>query len=208
MRLFDRFDKVFCINLDRRPDRMLHFEEQVKKYDLGEFERVSAVDGRELDVSKLKISPGELGLILTNSKIIEKSISNRYESILIIEDDCVFSEEIKEIDSYFSVLPDDWDMLYMGGNHNTHMGILGPYYVNEKVCKLHSTYSTHFVAIKKKMFTRIFNNLRTKTKPLDMMYVDLQKENQVYSFYPALAKQIIDFSDIQNNITDYNWLIK
>jgi GR25 family glycosyltransferase involved in LPS biosynthesis len=208
MRLFDRFDKVFCVNLDRRPDRMLHFEEQVKKYNLGEFERVSAVDGKNLDISNFKISAGELGLVLTNLKIIEKSISNRYESILILEDDCIFTDEIKEVDSYFSVLPKDWDMLYMGGNHNTHMGILDPYYVNEKVCKLHSTYSTHFVGIKKLMFTKIYNMLRTKSKPLDMFYVELQKDNQVYSFYPALAKQIVDFSDIQNNVTDYNWLIK
>ena len=58
------------------------------------------------------------------------------------------------------------------------------------------------------MFTKIYNLLRTKTKPLDIFYVELQKTNQVYSFYPALVKQIVDFSDIQNNITDYNWLIK
>jgi hypothetical protein len=32
-------------------------------------------------------------------------------------------------------------------------------------------------------------------------------ENDI-TFYPVLVKQIVDFSDIQNNIIDYNWLIK
>jgi hypothetical protein len=34
MRLFDRFDKVYCVNLDRRPDRLENFENQVKKLSL------------------------------------------------------------------------------------------------------------------------------------------------------------------------------
>ena len=34
MRLFDRFDKVYCINLDRRTDRMENFNNEVVKYNL------------------------------------------------------------------------------------------------------------------------------------------------------------------------------
>ena len=41
-----------------------------------------------------------------------------------------------------------------------------------------------------------------------LVYSMLQKENNCYTFYPRLSTQIIDFSDIQNKITDYNWLIQ
>ena len=37
MKLFDRFNKVYCVNLDKRPDRLENFKNQVEKYDLGEF---------------------------------------------------------------------------------------------------------------------------------------------------------------------------
>lgn len=210
MKLFDRFDKVYCVNLDKRPDRLENFKNQVEKYDLGEFTRVSAVDGSNINLNEYgnDLKPGELGLVLTNLKIIKEAKENNYESILILEDDCSFTDEILNIENYFSKLPLDWDMLYMGGNHNTHMGVQGPIVVNEKVVKLHSTYSTHFIGIKKTLFDHIEIILSKYKEPLDVSYVKLQKIFNIYSFYPAIAKQIVDFSDIQNSITDYNWLIK
>ena len=210
MKLFDRFNKVYCVNLDKRPDRLENFKNQVEKYDLGEFTRVSAVDGSNINLNEYgnDLKSGELGLVLTNLKIIKEAKENNYESILILEDDCSFTDEILNIENYFSKLPLDWDMLYMGGNHNTHMGVQGPIVVNEKVVKLHSTYSTHFIGIKKTLFDHIEIILSKYKEPLDVSYVKLQKIFNIYSFYPAIAKQIVDFSDIQNSITDYNWLIK
>lgn len=210
MKLFERFDKVYCINLDRRPDRYENFKNEVKKYDLGEFEKVSAVDGKNLDMSLFNttLKTGELGLTLTNLEIIKDAEKNNFGTILILEDDCTFEPEIKNIEGYFNLLPSDWDMLYMGGNHNTHMGVQPPKKINEKVCKLHTTYSTHFVGLKKSVFEHIKVLLSKNKNPLDVCYVTLQKIFNVYSFYPAIAKQIVDFSDIQNYNTDYNWLIK
>jgi hypothetical protein len=149
-----------------------------------------------------------LGLVLTNLSIIKLAKENKYETILILEDDCNFSEEIKKVDEYFSLLPLDWDMLYMGGNHNTHMGVTPPIKVNEKVMKLHSTYSTHFIGMKSTLYEHIESMLSRYQEPLDLSYVRLQKIFNIYSFYPAIANQIVDYSDIQNNITDYRWLIK
>ena len=210
MRLFDRFDKVYLVNLDRRPDRLESFKTQVNKYDLGEFTRISAVDGSKLNVSEYSntLKSGELGLVLTNLEIIKDAKKNKYKSILILEDDCFFTDEILNIEEYFKMLPLDWDMMYMGGNHNTHMGVQGPIVINEKIVKLHSTYSTHFIGIKETLFDHIEIILSKYQDPLDVSYVKLQKIFNVYSFYPAIAKQIVDFSDIQNSITDYNWLIK
>jgi len=210
MRLFDRFDKVFCINLDRRPDRLNQFKEQVTKYNLGDFEVFKAYDGLNLDIKEHNsiLKPSELGLILSNLSILEICKKNKYENVIIIEDDCTFSDEILKIDQYLELLPDDWDMFYLGGNHNTHVGSKPPIIINEKICKLHNTYSTHFVAINSKIFDELIFSLNIKNMPLDVVYSSFQKKKQVYSSYPAIAKQIVDFSDIQNKITDYNWLIK
>jgi len=39
-KLFDKFDKVFCINLPHRTDRRESFISEVNKYDLGNFELI------------------------------------------------------------------------------------------------------------------------------------------------------------------------
>lgn len=210
MKFFDYFDKVYCINLDRRFDRLSKFKECVEKYNLGNFERVSAVDGSYLNCidysSSLK--NGELGLLLTNEKIINNAIKMNYSKILILEDDCTFTDEILNYEILLKFLPENWDMFYMGGNHNTHMGIPIPPFVNEKIVKISNTYSTHFVAINNTVYTDILSLIKTYRYPLDVAYTAIQKAKNVYCYYPGMAKQIADYSDIQNASTDYDWLIK
>jgi len=207
MKLFERFDKVFCINLEHRVDRLENFISQVEKYDLGPFSVKKAINGKHIN-NLTKLDNGNLGLVLTNKEIILESIENKYNSILVIEDDCYFTDEILNIDTYFHFLPDDWDMLYMGGNHNTHCGEIYPKKINDKVIKLHNTYTTHFVGIKNSVYNTILNTIDKYEHPLDVMYSKIQKEHNVYSFYPAIAKQLNGYSDIQNNSMNYDWLIK
>jgi len=209
MKLFERFDKVFCINLKRRPDRFEQFKEEVDKFDLGNFETFEAIDGNTIAQNNLGVlKPSEKGLIESNIKILKNCIEKKYSSVLIIEDDCLFTDEINKIDSYFDCLPNDWEMLYMGGNHNTHIKINPPEIINEKVYKLHSTYSTHFVAIKNVIFEYVLNELQNNQLPLDVTYTKIQKNKRVYCFYPAIAKQRNGYSDIQHSFVDYDWLIK
>ena len=204
------FDKIYCINLDRRPDRWEHFLNQSKKFNVPNFERVSAIDGTLIDVSKYNtnLNNGEIGLVLTTIGIFEDSIKNNYENILILEDDCVFEDEMKNVDLFFQNLPENWDMIYFGGNHNTHGGYEQPQIVNDFVKKVLYTYSSHMVGFNKKIFNKILSLMKTYQFQVDIVYSRLQKENNCYTFYPRLSTQLVDYSDIQNKITDYNWLIK
>ena len=113
MRVFDYFNKVYLINLDRRPDRLENFKKEVEKYNLGEFERISAVDGELLDTSKYnsRLKSGELGLLLTNKIIFEDAVKNNYDKILIVEDDCCFTDEIKNFDELITYLSEDYDFI-------------------------------------------------------------------------------------------------
>ena len=205
MKLFDRFDKVYCINLDRRPDRMEKFDSMVKECDLGNYTRFSAIDGALIKDYVGHISLGAIGLIMSNLEIIKKSIEDNLNTVLILEDDCYFTDEIKNIDTYFKALPDDWDMLYMGSNYSTTSLTEK---INDKVLKLNSAYTTHFVAIKNTMFETIYLELQRMDKQLDVLYCQLQINYNVYGFTPAIAKQRKDYSDIENVVVDYNQLIK
>lgn len=207
MKLFDRFDKVYCINLEHREDRKTHILSECAKYNLGELSFFKAINGNNISNS-YRISNGCLGLILSNIEILKEAKNNNYKTILILEDDCHFTNEVLDIDLYFDALPDDWDMMYVGGNHNIHMGDSPPKQINEKIVKLHNTYTTHFVAINNNMYDVILARLSKFDKPLDVVYAEIQKLYNVYSTSKPIAKQLNGYSDIENKVIDYNWLIK
>jgi GR25 family glycosyltransferase involved in LPS biosynthesis len=207
MKLFEKFDKVYCINLDKRTDRIEKFEKQVKEYDLGEFDRFSAFDGKKLNI-KSNLLPGENGVIKTVLSILEKSKKENLNSILIIEDDCIFDKKILQFENYWNNLPKDWDMIYFGGNHNLHVGAEPPKKINENVIKLSNTYAAHCIGFNSRIFNVIIESIKNYNFPLDVTYQHLQKYFNIYGFSPSLCTQNPDFSDIQNKFVDYTWLIK
>jgi GR25 family glycosyltransferase involved in LPS biosynthesis len=199
------FDKIYCINLDRRKDR---WEETIKELDkwglTDEVERYSGVDGNSLK-NETQIKDGELGILNTHLKIINESKEKNYDNILIIEDDIQFTEKIKLIDDYMSIVPNDWDMIYFGGNHNKHMG-KKINYINDKIIKLEETYGIHCVAINNTIYDLILNVIDKRKKPIDVYYADIQKNYNCYGFNPSIALQRVSYSDIQNKVMDYKWL--
>lgn len=200
------FDKIFCINLDRRKDRWDETVVELKKWGLFEFvDRVSAVDGNVIENNIYPVNNGELGLIETHLKLIKEAKDKGYKNILLIEDDIEFTEEIKNIDLYFGELPEKWDMLWFGGNHNKHMGNKINL-INDKIIKCNNTYSTHCIGINHSVYDLLINLLSKKLKPVDVYYSDIQKSYDCYSFHPSIAIQRPSFSDIQNKDQDNRWL--
>jgi hypothetical protein len=58
------------------------------------------------------------------------------------------------------------------------------------------------------MFDVIEKSLNSEHRPIDEIYVNLQKKYNVYSFTPAIALQKDGFSDIEKTNVNYKWLIK
>ena len=50
--------------------------------------------------------------------------------------------------------------------------------------------------------------IRKENLSFSLFVEDLQKKYNAYSSLETLTSQIVSFSDIQNEIMDYNWLIK
>jgi glycosyl transferase, family 25 len=201
----DYFDKIFCINLDRREDRWEETVTELKKWGLSDsISRYSAIDGNTLNNDTI-INNGELGILTTHINIITEAKENNYSNILILEDDIEFTKEIETIDEYMSLVPSDWDMIYFGGNHNKHMG-KQINFLNEKIIKLNETYGIHCVAINSSIYDLILNVIDKRKKPIDVYYADIQKTYNCYGFNPSIALQRVSYSDIQNKVTDYKWL--
>ncbi|WP_255478559.1 glycosyltransferase family 25 protein [Rufibacter sp. XAAS-G3-1] len=94
--------KVFLINLDRSPDRLHFMKQQLDSLNLP-FERISAVDGKNLDMGKLTefadpsrveewkdlLTPNAIACSLSHHQIYKKMVEEDIEMALILEDDVV-----------------------------------------------------------------------------------------------------------------------
>jgi len=214
------FSKIYCINLDKRVDRYEESLIEFKKLNI-DVERVSAIDGKSIFKPGLNWSAGAYGLLLTHIKLMESVISNKYDNVLILEDDVMFNNNFNEIfNERISALPNDWDFLYLGGNNLFHRGrftlvnkdknfIINSsnyYTLNYELCKTTWTQCAHAVAINSKIYNLLMQEIsRNLTQPIDVTFCGLQNSGcNAYTFLPSLARQRASFSDIENKSVDYN----
>lgn len=204
------FEKIYIINLDRRPERWNAARQELERWGIAA-QRVSAVDGHDCRGQGYRLALGAVGLIKTNINILYDAKANAYSRILILEDDVVFSQEINKIDQYLNAVPEDWEMLYFSGNHNGHVvGVMPPSVVNDKVLRIHETFSTHSIGIDHGMYDAIIEAITPCQKPLDVYYAELQKKHKIYCLRGTVpvATQRAGYSDIMEENADYQWLIK
>jgi hypothetical protein len=205
------FNDIFCINLDQRPDRWDEVQQEFNKFNLTGVTRFSAVDGKTLPKpintgsGIPPLLPGELGVLESNLKLVKYANENNLPNFLMLEDDVVFSDEVNNLDKYMSNIPDDWDMIYFGGNHKySHP----PKQINETTLKLHYTVAIHCVAIKSTVYDVIESILSKRSKQVDNYYTLVQQSFNVYCTNPSIAFQKEGFSDIQNRVVNYDGFLK
>lgn len=117
------FDKIFCINLDKREDRWNSVSKKFRKLSINA-KKFKAYDGELLtefvDPNILvRRTPGYLGCLLSHLEIIKNSYNKGYDKILILEDDIAIHKYFNE---YFSDIINqinhdnnqDWDLIYFG----------------------------------------------------------------------------------------------
>jgi GR25 family glycosyltransferase involved in LPS biosynthesis len=206
--LYNFFDEIYCINLKNREDRWKSFLNEMERLNITNVKRFDAVNGRELDYSNLiynrNLLPGELGVLMSHINLIKEAKEKNLESILIMEDDVYFTDEIYKLNDYLNSVPEDWNFIYFGGNHGQYT----PEIVNNRTCRLKNSFGLQCVAIKNTMYDRILNDAIKLEKQIDVYYASYQSENKSYCFNPNMALQKVDYSDIQNRVVDYTHFFK
>lgn len=208
--LNDYFDKIVCINLDRRTDRWKKCQTQFKEFNL-KVERFSAIDGKEL-TQKTRLKSGELGALLSHLKIIESAKKDNLKNILILEDDVEFNKNINELFfQYKSQIP-TWDFLYFGGNHAMNNHYMHPskcpIKISNNIYKIREAYAIHCYAVSSNLYDELLNLYNKMERPIDVLYSEIQPRVNSYIIIPPLAWQRPDYSDIMEQDVDYSFLKK
>lgn len=207
------FDHVYCINLARRDDRWAQVGEQFDAVGL-EVERSEAIDGCALDALPTTVHlaqspraiPGIVGCSLSHRRVLEDARACGYKRFLVLEDDVVFAPDA---DARFArtvgQVPDDWAMLYLGGNHRGGLSTVTP-----NIARTRGTYTTNCYAVTAQTAATLLTILPSDPlavqAPVDVVYFSLHQRLPAYAFRPHLAWQRDGFSDVELADVEYGFL--
>jgi len=113
---------IYCINLDGQPERWQYMEEQFKYWEIENYHRISAYDGRESDLGEIlkgrypdMMTSGEVGCTTSHLKAIRHFVEETDEPYAIMmEDDC--SLDLVRFwnftwKDFYGRIPYDWDVV-------------------------------------------------------------------------------------------------
>jgi len=221
---FDYFDKIFCVNLDSRPDRWETVQEEFDKIGvLDKVERFSAITPSPIESIHTHgggvISTGSNGCHLSHVSCIKYAKDNNFNNVLMFEDDVKFINWNPDTltNATKSLNGIDWNMFYLGGSYaKLHKSDM----VAKNLMNVFKPLCTQSYAVSKKGFDAIlengvigydFDNMElniinegkyrkyyNRNHPLvivDAMYAQLIDKQ--YASYPILTIQGSSYSDIR-----------
>ena len=113
---------IYCINLDGQPERWKFMEDQFKYWEIENYTRISAYDGREDDLGDIlkgrypdMMTSGEVGCTTSHLKAIRHFVEETDEPYAIMmEDDC--SLDLVRFwnftwKDFYGRIPYDWDVV-------------------------------------------------------------------------------------------------
>ena len=115
---------IYCINLDDKPERWEFMERQFKFWEIENYERISAHDGREDDLSDIlkgkypdNMSSGEVGCVTSHLKAIKHWMETSDSPYAIFMEDDVDISMARfwsfTWNDFYSKIPYDWDVVQL-----------------------------------------------------------------------------------------------
>jgi len=175
---FAFFEQIYCINLDRRPER---WQEVCREFDsVGILHRVQRFSGIEHEHPRR-------GCALSHAACIEKARRSGCRNVLIFEDDLRWRMwDPKLLEKAIEVLKRDdrWELFYLGGRLQRQARVISPEMLESRL------WSTHAYAVSHRAYDRIAGF----ELPIDVWYA---RHFRSYCIRPMMAVQAKGFSDIK-----------
>lgn len=210
---FDKFDKIYYLNLDSREDRKSRIEDHFNKFKITA-ERIPGTivtpeqvtrynEGMVLDEYNLGLAPARIGCAATQLKAVQAAKDANAKNVLIFEDDAFIFEEhieaLKEALKELEYLP-KWDMLFLGAN------VLAPIHqIAPHVGKLTGAYCAHAYVINAHFFDKILEYKFEQFKAYDeYLFNEMRNPNyNIYAVLPIVATQYESYSNIEGKDVNY-----
>ncbi|WP_170975800.1 glycosyltransferase family 25 protein [Rhizobium sp. FY34] len=210
--------ETYVINLDSSSSRLQEIKDRLNTYGLS-FQRVSAVDGRGLDLETLadydglragrymgrSLVGGEIGCYRSHLKVAEQFLASDAAYALVLEDDAL--PLCNPVELLASALPDleradpDWMLINIGNNKLKIATPLSRYTVGTHACELVAAHyfpmTTSAIVWSRKGAAEFLAQHRTIFAPVDNYFrYWLTRTGHGYSFWPSPVTTTDAASDI------------
>lgn len=110
------FDRVFVLSTPHFGQRIQNMKERLEGC---EYEFFYGTYGGDIDVEKYRalgsrLTRGQLACALSHYQIYQKIVSENLDNVLILEDDCGFNDNIQSLPEYYSQLPENYGIFFLG----------------------------------------------------------------------------------------------
>jgi hypothetical protein len=215
------FDKIYVLNLDRRPDRMQAMEQNFTKWNINNWIRFPAVDGslsphyeEWKHYSKQKLtrlekmryhrkaigSYGSWGILKSMYNLLMDAKNKGYQRILVLQDDLLyhksFNREFAKIPTY---IPDTWKLLYLGATQHIWTSILSSKYFYHPNGTADGAFA---VGINSSIFQNLLDEIIKFDMPVDsgaLRTLQSQHPYETYVLSPNLIIADIRDSDLRQS---------
>lgn len=134
-------ERCVLINLTRRPDRLQQATEQLTNWPYIYPEIFSAVDGwgNPDYPSSYRSGKGSWGCRESHCRVLQQAIDDGIQCLCVLEDDLILGDTFAaQSKQFFDNVPDDWELVYLGGQHWRPPKKLGNGIVEcRSVCRTH-----------------------------------------------------------------------
>lgn len=205
MDILKYFDKVYCVNMDKRPDRWEQAKKEFKKLGIeDQVERWPGVENKD----------GNLGCTLSHLSIIKHCKKNNFKKILIFEDDVLFVEnDVNKLQKAFNELfeIENWDLFYIGSTVDPNVGRFNR--VTDNILRTNFAYTTHAYAVNAQAFDLMIssweNNIKNGHNIVDTTLCrNIVSRGKSFVMDPIYAIQQPGFSDIgKGDVESYEWMV-
>lgn len=204
-------DKVYYINLDHRKDRLVEIEGVLDDLNIPK-------EKRERIPAVYNPNHGAEGCSRSHIRAVEKFIESGLETCLIFEDDFIYEDKQRFLDSIQYIFQNkiDFDLIQLAYNHDGAILEDTQYPILKKVLNagtisgilLHRNFAPRLLETYKigqmllnmciKKYNLVFHEYC-----IDVYWKRLQPQHKWYCFSPRLGYQRESYSDIEKKIVNY-----
>ena len=193
---------IVYINLDTRPDRKIHIEEQLNTIGFKDFVRFKAI----------KTSNGAIGCTMSHLKCLENARAQKLSHLLIFEDDTLFSNPplFQQQFNKFLSRYKSWDVVLLAGNNVPPYTRIDDSCIKVRQCQTTTAYlvnglyfDTIIANIKEGLHKLMRDEKNEFSYAIDKYLLALQKRDNWYLITPPTVIQKAGYSDIRKLNVNY-----
>jgi GR25 family glycosyltransferase involved in LPS biosynthesis len=199
---------VIYINLDRRPDRRTHIEEEFYKMGISPYERFTAIER--------PVGQGIVGCGYSHLEVLKLAKERKYPNILIFEDDFYFTVSKTELrqnirDFFESEAGDDFDVCMLSYNLRESEEYKPAGFIQRVLYAqtasgyiVNSRYYDTLIQLYEWAIPLLEQTGQHWIYANDVVWKELQSRDKWYCFTQRIGRQLDGFSDNAGRMIQYD----